>query len=135
VKPDDLPPIPSGLQALLRAAAQDPDLLERVVARRSAAAREAGFELTASESAILEATEAGQLRQMALASLPEGAPLEGQDRPDEREATTGIRPDHIEAATGIRPGDIPLPGGGRIPLWLMIIAGLLGLGAWLWLRG
>ena len=64
MNPTDLSPVPIGLQTLLRAAA----------------AREAGFTLTASEAAILEATSADQLRRMAVASPPEGAPLEGECR-------------------------------------------------------
>ena len=93
MNPTDLPPVPIGLQTLLRAAAFDKALLERVVAGRGAAAQDAGFTLSASERAILEATSEDQLRQMAAASLPEGAPLEGPGsptRPDEREPTTGI---------------------------------------------
>jgi hypothetical protein len=153
--PDGLPPVPTGLQALLQACVTDPGLLDRLVARRSAAAREAGFALTRNEAATLDATDADQLCQMVAACLPVGAPLEGPGaprRPDEREPTTGIlvgkkepqsppRPDSVPRSAGISPDRIPRPGHNvvtrgiisgipvrrRFPFWIVFLAVGLGI--------
>ncbi|MFH1466969.1 MAG: hypothetical protein ABIO70_21480, partial [Pseudomonadota bacterium] len=58
-------PVPTGLQRLLRAAAHDPSLLDRLAAERAAAAPALGVALTPSEGAILAAIPEGELRRMA----------------------------------------------------------------------
>lgn len=85
-----LPPIPTALQRLLRAAQADPSLLERLVAGRSAFAAQIGHVLNPREASMLDAIPAAQLREM-VASLPPFA-----DDPD-----VASRPVH----------DFPAPGG------------------------
>jgi hypothetical protein len=66
--PDDgaeLPPVPTGIQRLLRLASVDADFRRELVARPSALAVTAGVDLTASERAVLEAIDPGQLDDMA----------------------------------------------------------------------
>jgi hypothetical protein len=65
----DLPPVPTGLQQLLRLAAVDASFRAELVARRGAFAATAGIPLTAHERAILDAVPAEQLTGMA-ESLP-----------------------------------------------------------------
>jgi len=60
----DLPPIPSGIQRLLRYAAQDDGFRSSFLAQRAEAAAAAGIELTASERAILAAVPVTQLEAM-----------------------------------------------------------------------
>jgi hypothetical protein len=64
-----LPPVPTGLQRLLRLAAVDPAFARELAARRAAVAAAAGVELTPSERAILAAIPAAQLEAM-IAGLP-----------------------------------------------------------------
>lgn len=64
-----LPPIPTGLQRLLRLASADAAFEAELVRRRADLAPAAGIELAASERAILAAASADQLRAM-IASLP-----------------------------------------------------------------
>jgi hypothetical protein len=59
-----LPPVPTGLQRLLRLASVDAGFRGELVARRAAVAAAAGVELTASERAILAAIPAAQLEAM-----------------------------------------------------------------------
>ncbi len=69
----DLPPVPNGLQPLLRLAAVDDGFAAELVTRRSALAEQAGVALTANERAILDAVPAAQLTAMAH-NLPPPAP-------------------------------------------------------------
>lgn len=64
-----LPPVPTGIERLLRLAAVDQAFRQVLVERRGAAAEAAGFELTPNEGAILSAIPANQLVAMA-ESLP-----------------------------------------------------------------
>jgi hypothetical protein len=64
-----LPPVPTGIERLLRLAAVDQAFRQVLVERRGAAAEAAGFELTPNEGAILTAIPANQLVAMA-ESLP-----------------------------------------------------------------
>jgi hypothetical protein len=64
------PPVPTGIQRLLRLAAVDADFRDRLVAQRDAVAEAAGIALSASERAMLRAIPAAQLAGMA-AQLPE----------------------------------------------------------------
>lgn len=64
-----LPPVPTGLQRLLRMAAVDDAFRAELLSRRSALAGAAQVELVASERAILDAAPAEQLAAM-IASLP-----------------------------------------------------------------
>jgi hypothetical protein len=61
----DLPPVPVGLQRLLRLASVDAAFRRTLVARRAAVAEAAGVRLTPSETAVLAAIPAGQLERMA----------------------------------------------------------------------
>jgi hypothetical protein len=60
----ELPPVPTGIQKLLRLAAIDEAFREELLRRRAGIADAAGVELTASERAILAAIPAAQLAQM-----------------------------------------------------------------------
>ena len=68
-----LPPVPTGMQRLLRLASVDEGFRRELLARRGGVAGVAEVELTASERAILEAIPAAQLAAM-IAGLP--APAE-----------------------------------------------------------
>ena len=57
-------PVPTGIQRLLRMASLDPDFRKDLVARRGAIAAAARIELSASETAILDAIPAAQLSGM-----------------------------------------------------------------------
>jgi hypothetical protein len=70
---DDLPPIPTGIQELLRLAAVDPVFRRELLARRDELAPIAAIALTSSERAILRAVPAAQLQAM-IANLPPPAP-------------------------------------------------------------
>lgn len=63
------PPVPTGLQRLLRLASVDPAFRDELLARRAAVAPSAGVELGASERAVLAAAPREQLAAM-IASLP-----------------------------------------------------------------
>ena len=65
----DLPPVPTGIQKLLRLASVDPSFREELLRRRSGLATVAGVTLTASEQAILGAIPAEQLDGM-IGALP-----------------------------------------------------------------
>ncbi len=67
-----LPPIPVGLQNLLRLASVDGDFCEALVSRRDEMAGVADIELTFSERAMLRSISAEQIRSMA-GRLPEPA--------------------------------------------------------------
>jgi hypothetical protein len=115
---DGLPPVPTGIEQLLRLAAADPDFREVLVERRDGAAAAAGVTLTAHEAAIIKAIPREQLSTMvahvptpssdrrqflqrtaasAVIALGGGAVIscEGcaSTRPAEPEPTRGIRPD------------------------------------------
>jgi hypothetical protein len=60
----ELPPVPTGIQKLLRLASVDDAFRRELLRRRAGIAAVAGVELTASEQAILAATTAEQLEQM-----------------------------------------------------------------------
>ncbi len=62
---EEVPPVPTGIQSLLRLAAVDEAFREQLVARRGAVAEAVRLELTSSEQAILRAIPEDQLRQMA----------------------------------------------------------------------
>ena len=68
-----LPPVPIGLQRLLRRAAADPAFRERLVSARAVAASEAGIALNGSERAMLDAVSGEQLRTMIAAVPPRPA--------------------------------------------------------------
>ena len=59
------PPVPTGIQRLLRLASVDAAFRRELVARPAALAVTAGVDLTASEQAVLEAIDSGQLDEMA----------------------------------------------------------------------
>jgi hypothetical protein len=65
----ELPPVPTGIQRLLRLASVDPAFARELGARRAEMGAAAGIELTASERAILQAIPAAQLQAM-IAGLP-----------------------------------------------------------------
>ncbi len=69
-----LPPIPSGIERLLRQAANNEAFRQELVRRRSAAATEAGIELSPSEAAILTAIPGKQLLGMVDSVSPQPAP-------------------------------------------------------------
>ncbi len=60
-----LPPVPTGIQKLLRLASVDDDFCDQLIQHRAAVAEAAGVQLSGSEQAILEAIPAEQLREMA----------------------------------------------------------------------
>jgi hypothetical protein len=68
-----LPPVPIGLERLLRLAAVDPAFGAELIARRVEVAAAAGVDLTRSEAAILAAIPAAQLEAM-IARVPPPAP-------------------------------------------------------------
>ncbi len=59
------PPVPTGIQSLLRLASVDGKFRDELVSRRADIAGAAGVTLTASEAAILGSIPEGQLREMA----------------------------------------------------------------------
>ena len=59
-----LPPVPTGIQKLLRLAEVDAGFRRELLARRAGIASAAGVALTASEAAILDAVPAAQLEAM-----------------------------------------------------------------------
>jgi hypothetical protein len=65
----ELPPVPTGIQRLLRLASVDDGFRRELLARRGGLASVAEVELTASERAILQAIPAAQLEAM-IGSLP-----------------------------------------------------------------
>lgn len=69
-----LPPIPGGIQQLLRLAAVDPAFLEQLVARRAEVAEAAGIALNRSERQVLEASSETMLRAMAAQLPPSSRP-------------------------------------------------------------
>lgn len=71
--PQGMPPVPTGIQSLLRLAAVDATFRQQLLDRRDQVAGAAEVELTASERAILRAIPEDQLRQMA-EQLPPPAP-------------------------------------------------------------
>lgn len=66
----DLPPIPTGIQKLLRLASVDEKFLSRLVNRPDEVARAAGIELTKSEQAMLSVVSEEQLKAMARSLQP-----------------------------------------------------------------
>jgi hypothetical protein len=66
---DGLPPVPTGIQRLLRLASVDEAFRAELIARRDAIAAPAGVDLTAAERAVLRAIPAAQLTAM-IAGLP-----------------------------------------------------------------
>jgi hypothetical protein len=70
---DGLPPVPTGIQRLLRLAAVDDDFADELVRRPLEVARTAGVPLTRSEAAILASIPAQQIVAMA-AQLPAPPP-------------------------------------------------------------
>ena len=73
----ELPPVPTGLQSLLRMASVDAEFCERLIQRRSEMADAAGVVLTTSERGMLQAVSEKQLRDMA-----QGLPAPAVDRRD-----------------------------------------------------
>jgi len=67
------PPLPEGIQRLLRRAAADPAFADELVATRADAAPGAGVELTASEAAVLASIDGPQLRSQIDALRGAGA--------------------------------------------------------------
>jgi hypothetical protein len=116
-------PLPQGIQRLLRMAADDGGFADDLVARRGAAADDAGVELTPSEKAVLESTDETQLRTM-IAALPD---LDDVPLPiGEAIVTLGITPDEPPpmVCQGIAPDIPPVSRGhsanipGRLWRWL-----------------
>lgn len=68
-----LPPVPTGIQRLLRLASVDPSFRRELVERRDKVAQAAEVMLTPSEAAVLAAIPAAQLEQMA-EQMPPPAP-------------------------------------------------------------
>jgi len=62
---DSLPPVPTGIQRLLRLASVDEDFRRELAARPVELASTAGVELNASERAVLEAMPGDRLAEMA----------------------------------------------------------------------
>jgi hypothetical protein len=69
----DLPPVPTGIQRLLRLAASDPEFRTKLLAERDTVAPAVGVELTATERLVLRAASVEQLDAMA-EHLPPVAP-------------------------------------------------------------
>ncbi len=69
-----LPPVPTGIQRLLRLASVDPEFRQELVERRGELAAAAEIPLTPSEAAILAAIPAAQLDEMAVKLPPPPAP-------------------------------------------------------------
>lgn len=65
MSPRPLPPIPTGIQRLLRMAAGNRDFRARLLVERDALADEAGVELTPTERLVLRAASVEQLEAMA----------------------------------------------------------------------
>jgi len=65
-----LPPVPTGVQTLLRMAALDATFLDTLVEQRADVAEAAGVQLTRSEAAMLAAIPEVQLRQFARTMPP-----------------------------------------------------------------
>ena len=65
----DLPPIPTGIQTLLRLASVDEAFRKELIAKRGEVASSAGVQLSTSERAILAAIPSVQLEQMSM-SVP-----------------------------------------------------------------
>ncbi len=130
------PPVPTGLQRLLRLASVDEAFQAQLLEQRAGLAGAAGVELTASERAVLDAASTEQLAQMigclplpptdrrtflkeaALAALAlVAAPALSGCKPGEAGAETPPRPDRPMATRGIRPFDRPTlsePDAGRV---------------------
>jgi hypothetical protein len=68
-QPGGAPPVPTGIQRLLRLASVDESFRRELLERRGEIAEVVGIELTSSEHAVLAAIPAEQLRDMA-AKLP-----------------------------------------------------------------
>jgi len=66
----ELPPVPTGIQTLLRLAALDAAFLDELVERRADMARAAGVPLTLTEANILAAIPETQLREFARTMPP-----------------------------------------------------------------
>lgn len=76
----ELPPLPTGMEKLLRLAAVDEAFRRVLLERRGEAAPAAGVELTSSERAILASVPAEQLEAMA-AQVPPHTPGRGGSPP------------------------------------------------------
>lgn len=102
-----LPPVPVGIQRLLRLAADDEAFLGEIEKRPDVAASTVCVNLTANELAILRAIPPEQLRLM-VANLPH-TDVEAQATPPLPPiAPQGIRPDQPPVApAGIRPDQPP----------------------------
>lgn len=121
------PPVPTGLQRLLRLASVDEGFQAQLLQQRADFAEAAGVELSASERAVLNAASPEQLSQMigclpppptdrrtflkeaALAALAlVAAPALSGCKPGDAAAEAPPRPDRPMATRGIRPIDRPL---------------------------
>jgi hypothetical protein len=71
--PGELPPVPTGIQRLLRLAASDPAFRAKLLEQRDVVASGVGVELTATERVVLRAASVAQLEAMA-EHLPPVAP-------------------------------------------------------------
>lgn len=69
----DLPPVPTGIQKLLRLAGEDPQFRQLFLTQRANVSGAAGIDLTGSERAILAAVPARQLEAM-IDRVPPAAP-------------------------------------------------------------
>jgi len=87
--PAATPPIPGGIQGLLRLAAQDPSFLDELVERRALAADRAGIALGPSERAILAVIPSTRLREM-VSSLPRTLPRPRRERSHGAAATAVV---------------------------------------------
>lgn len=126
----ELPPVPTGLQRLLRLASVDEEFRRELLERRAGMAEVAGIELSASERAILGVVPAQQLAAMAANLPPPSADRRDFLRQSARAAvlllggaalaggegcrhpptsTAGVRPDPPPE----RPGHLPQPQGIR----------------------
>jgi hypothetical protein len=104
---DGLPPVPTGIQRLLRLASVDEAFRAELIARRDSVATPAGIELTASERAVLRAIPAPQLGAM-IAGLPPPAD-------DRRAFLRGAAASAVVLLGGAALGGCPGPVGGARP--------------------
>jgi hypothetical protein len=102
-----LPPVPTGIQELLRLASVDGDFRRKLLDSRVDAAVAAGILLTSSEQAVLRAAPAEQLGLM-IDSVPPGSP-------DRRSFLRGVAASAVTALGGVALASCPGPVGGARP--------------------
>jgi hypothetical protein len=122
-----LPPVPTGIQTLMRLAALDPAFRDELLARRGAVADAAGVGLTRSEQAILAAVPVAQLERMVATVPPPPADRRTFLRQAAGAAVLALggaalaqlgckdpspeRPEHLTPSRGISPRPVEPPPG------------------------